>query len=129
VEAFLHGAGTPTSATRSLLRVSPGSAVALPVRVYRTMCEAVRLPRKEDRPGRVPVANQPLATNRRARDETARVMREYLEHPCAVPGCPCMTHRLGLPTLAELVAAGYFAAHCGKRDRQGFVNPMGGASL
>jgi hypothetical protein len=65
----------------------------------------------------IPVGSNPLATNRWVRDGFGRVTREYLEHPCAVPGCPCMTHRLGLPTLAELVAAGYFAAHCENRDR------------
>jgi hypothetical protein len=42
----------------------------------------VRLPRKEDRPGRAPVGKHPLATNRWARYQVARVMREYLVHAC-----------------------------------------------
>jgi len=81
------------------------------------MDATVRLPRKEDRPGRVPTGRHPLATNRWVRDQVAGIMREYLEHPCAVPDCPCMTHRLGLSPLADLVAAGYFAAHGENRNR------------
>ena len=73
---------------------------------------------KEDRPGRVPVGRHQLAINRRVRDEAAQAVREYLQHGgCAVPNCPCMTHRVGLPTLAKLVAVGYFAAHSENRDR------------
>jgi hypothetical protein len=59
----------------------------------------VRLPRREDRPDNFPVGRHPLATRRWLRDEAARVLREYLEHPCAVSSCPCMVHRLGLPPL------------------------------
>lgn len=43
-------------------------------------------------------------------DEAVRVMLEYVKHLCAVPNCPCVTHRLGLRTLAELMEGGYFAA-------------------
>jgi len=79
------------------------------------MDEKIHWPKKEDQPDRVKLGSNPLAVNRRVRDEAARVMRECLEHPCAVPNCRCMTHRLGLPTLAELVAAGYFAAQLNQR--------------
>lgn len=36
---------------------------------------------------------------------TARIVYgKYLETPCAVPNCPCMTHRLGLPQADEIAA-------------------------
>jgi len=75
------------------------------------MDATVRLPMKANRFGRVPVGKHPLATNRWVRDRVVRAMREYLEHPCALPNCQCVTHTLGLPTIAELWAAGYFATH------------------
>lgn len=39
----------------------------------------------------------------RVRDEAFRVARLYIESPCAVPGCPCMAHKLGLPQADALV--------------------------
>jgi hypothetical protein len=80
------------------------------------MDATVRLPRREDRSRRIPPGRHSLAANRLVREQVARVMREYLEHPCAVPTCPCMTHRLGLPTLAELVSNRYFTAHRESHD-------------
>jgi hypothetical protein len=32
------------------------------------------------------------------------ITQRYQEHPCAVPQCPCMVHRLGLPQ-ADVIAA------------------------
>jgi hypothetical protein len=75
------------------------------------MDATVRLHKKKDRPGHIAFSSNPLATNRRVRDILARVMREYLEHPCALPNCQCVTHTLGLPTIAELVEVGFFANH------------------
>jgi hypothetical protein len=42
----------------------------------------------------------------RLKQAVAVASREYLEHPCAVPDCPCMTLRLGLPqvdVIAEVI--------------------------
>jgi hypothetical protein len=33
----------------------------------------------------------------RLKQTIRHVILEYPEHPCAVPNCPCMVHRLGLP--------------------------------
>lgn len=44
----------------------------------------------------------------RVRELNFRVAREYLSNPCAVPNCPCITHRLGLPRAEELAALGIF---------------------
>lgn len=71
------------------------------------MDAAVRFPGREDRVGRIPQGHS-LAVNRAVRDRVAQVMREYLAHPCAMPGCGCVTHKLGLPTMEDLCAAGYF---------------------
>ena len=38
----------------------------------------------------------------RMRDTINLVIREYHNHPCAVPNCPCMVHRLGLPQAHEI---------------------------
>jgi hypothetical protein len=38
----------------------------------------------------------------RVANTTALVIREYRNHPCAVPNCPCMVHRLGLPQADEI---------------------------
>jgi hypothetical protein len=81
------------------------------------MDATVHLPRRQSRPDHIPVGTHPLAINRRVREEVATAMREYLEHPCTVPNCPCMSHRLGLPTMERLVDAGYFAAHDESRHR------------
>ena len=40
----------------------------------------------------------------RIRDTINLVIREYGKHPCAVPSCPCMVHRLGLPQVYEITA-------------------------
>jgi hypothetical protein len=40
----------------------------------------------------------------RLRDTINLVVREYRNHPCAVPNCPCMVHRLGLPQADEIAA-------------------------
>jgi hypothetical protein len=79
----------------------PGSLSSSQQAFINRMDATVRFPRKKDRPGRVPAGKHPLATNRWVRDQVALVMREYLVHPYGVPGCPCMTHGLGLPTLAR----------------------------
>jgi len=80
------------------------------------MDATVRLPMKANRSGRVPVGMHPLATNRRMRDEAAQAIRVYLQHGgCAVPNCPCISHRLGLPTMQKLVDVGYFT---GARRRE-----------
>jgi hypothetical protein len=41
--------------------------------------------------------------NQRTKQLIYLAMRAYLKHPCAVPDCRCMTHRLGLPQAAEMV--------------------------
>lgn len=38
----------------------------------------------------------------RLRDTINLVIWEYRNHPCAVPNCPCMIHRLGLPQADEI---------------------------
>jgi hypothetical protein len=40
----------------------------------------------------------------RIRDTINLIIREYRNHPCAVPNSPCMTHRLGLPQADELAS-------------------------
>jgi hypothetical protein len=40
----------------------------------------------------------------RIRDTINLVIRRYKETPCAVPNCPCMVHRLGLPQADEIAA-------------------------
>ena len=40
----------------------------------------------------------------RIRDTINLVIREYRKHPCAVPNCPCMVHRLGLPQADEMAS-------------------------
>jgi hypothetical protein len=59
----------------------PGSLSSSQQEFIDRMDATVRLPRKEDRPGGIPVSRHPLAINRRVRDEAAQAMREYLEHP------------------------------------------------
>lgn len=58
------------------------------------------------------LVKHPLASNLGGSDEAVLVMPEYLKHLYAVPNCPCVTYRLGLPTLVEIVDRGRFAAHC-----------------
>jgi hypothetical protein len=89
----------------------PGPLSASQRRFIARMDATVRLPRREDRASRIPSNEHPLTANRAVRDRLAQVMREYLVHPCAMPGCSCITHRLGLPTMEQLYAAGYLAAH------------------
>lgn len=81
------------------------------------MDAAVRLAKKRDLAGGISASSHPLRMNRAVRDRIAGVMRDYPEHPCAVPDCRCITHRLGLPTFTELVEAGYFTAHREDRHR------------
>ena len=80
----------------------PGSPSSSQQEFIDRMDATVRMPSKKYRPGGVPVGTHRLAINRRVRDEIATAMREYLERPCAVPNCPCMSHRLGLPTMEKL---------------------------
>jgi hypothetical protein len=40
----------------------------------------------------------------RLRNAARIVYGAYLQTPCAVPNCPCMTHRLGLPQADEIAA-------------------------
>ena len=47
------------------------------------------------------------------------VMLDYLDSPCSVSACPCMAHRLGLPTAQELMDAGlYGGVQGGKGGRK-----------
>ncbi len=39
----------------------------------------------------------------RLRDQLHRFVREYLEHPCALPACRCICHLAGLPR-ADVIA-------------------------
>ena len=45
-----------------------------------------------------------LPTTARLRDTINLVIHEYRNHPCEVPNCPCMVHRLGLPQADEMGA-------------------------
>jgi hypothetical protein len=38
----------------------------------------------------------------RLKQNIRHVILEYPEHPCALPNCPCMVHRLGLPQADEI---------------------------
>ena len=40
----------------------------------------------------------------RIRDTINLVIREYGDHPCVVPNCPCMVHRIGLPQADEIAS-------------------------
>lgn len=42
---------------------------------------------------------------------------KYLETPCAVPNCPCMTHRLGLPQADEIAQVMALKAAARKRKQ------------
>ncbi len=105
---FFTARGIQRLALKKYRVYRPGPLSASQQSFIARMDATVRLPGKEDRPNSFPVGRHPLATRRWLRDEAARVMREYLEHPCAAPNCQCMTHRLGLPTLAELANAGLY---------------------
>jgi len=39
----------------------------------------------------------------RLKTDAFALVRRYLETPCAVPNCPCMVHRLGLPQVDVVV--------------------------
>ncbi len=41
----------------------------------------------------------------RTRNRMLLAFTRYLQNPCAVPNCPCMTHRLGLPQADEIAIA------------------------
>jgi hypothetical protein len=49
-------------------------------------------------PGLQPVyrGSSEVELRQRARQRLALVMQQYPEHPCAVPSCLCIIHRLGL---------------------------------
>jgi hypothetical protein len=57
-----------------------------------------------------PIKGSPQERRMWLKQAVAVASREYLEHPCAVPDCPCMTHRLGLPQADEFAAAGFHSA-------------------
>jgi hypothetical protein len=42
----------------------------------------------------------------------------YKDSPCAVPNCPCMTHRLGLPQADEIAAVMAMKAEARKRNKK-----------
>jgi len=50
-----------------------------------------------------PIKGSPQERRMRLKQAVAVAAREYLEHPCAVPHCPCMVHRLGLPQADVIV--------------------------
>jgi len=56
------------------------------------------------RAGIVKLRGDVNSTDRRLRVKAsvAQAFRAYLEHPCAVPGCQCIIHRLGAPQADEL---------------------------
>lgn len=45
------------------------------------------------------------ARNRRYLSIITQVLDLYSKSPCAVPDCPCITHKLGLPRLDEMLEA------------------------
>jgi hypothetical protein len=55
----------------------------------------------------------------RLRDNVAQLNAGLLEHPCAVPRCKCVTHRLRLPNLECLAVTDYFAPERKTAKRSG----------
>jgi hypothetical protein len=39
----------------------------------------------------------------RLKQAVAVASRSYLQHPCAVPDCPCIVHKLGFPQADTIV--------------------------
>ncbi len=53
--------------------------------------------------GRPITSYSALERRMRLRDQLHRFVREYLEHPCALPSCGCISHLAGLPR-ADVIA-------------------------
>jgi hypothetical protein len=48
------------------------------------------------------MANRQIGRRKRLRQTIHHAILEYVDKPCAVPNCPCMVHRLGLPQADEI---------------------------
>jgi hypothetical protein len=50
-----------------------------------------------------PIKGSPQEQRMRLKQAIAVGIRDYLKTPCAVPSCPCMIHRLGVPQIGVMV--------------------------
>jgi hypothetical protein len=95
-----------TSPYRRQLMITERGLLRLQARAYRVSGEPLAPSRQLIWNGREkppPIKGSPQERRMRLKQAVAVVSRQYLEHPCAVPSCPCIVHRLGLPQ-ADVVA-------------------------
>jgi hypothetical protein len=95
-----------TSPHRRQLMITDRGLLRLQARAYRVFGEPLAPSRQFIWNGKAklpPIKGSPQERRMRLKQAVAIASRQYLEHPCAVPNCPCMTHRLGLPQ-ADVVA-------------------------